>query len=134
MHERVVGLLPCIKQEMERPPVLAPLDGCREEESARSFTHGKESRGRRTSLPGEDLVWVLRMRKRKSSFTFLSRLRRTSCCWYLHEGAGPLLKQARGEQVGDAPLTSTEEETVRRSDKVTHTRVCVCVTSESLRW
>lgn len=49
-----------------------------------------------------------------------------SWCWYLHEGAGPLLKQPRGKQVGDAPLASTEEESTRRSDKATGVCVCVC--------
>lgn len=33
----------------------------------------------------------------------------TSLWLYLHEGTGSLLKQARGEQVGDAALMTTEE-------------------------
>lgn len=37
----------------------------------------------------------------------------TSFWLYLHEGTGSLLKQARGEQVGDAALMTTEEETVK---------------------
>lgn len=40
MHQGVVGLLPGVEQEVERPPVVSPLDSFRRRirESAESFT------------------------------------------------------------------------------------------------
>lgn len=34
MHQRVVGLFAGVEQEVEGPPVLSPLDGCRRAELA----------------------------------------------------------------------------------------------------
>ena len=60
----------------------------------------------RTSLPREDLLRVLR-RQRQVKRVMSSKVRGQRGCGlrtYLHEGPRSLLKQAGGEQVGDAPL------------------------------
>lgn len=80
MHQGVVGLFAGVEQEVERPPVLAPLDGFqrRETESdVKQRTHEKNKkiletfRGlKRTSLLGEYLIWVLEMKTDDISLFF----------------------------------------------------------------
>lgn len=72
MHQRVVGLFAGVEQEVEGPPVLSPLDGCRRVESA-DGSYGKKRAERsergRTSLLGEDLIWMLRRKHSRETFT-----------------------------------------------------------------
>lgn len=60
MHQGVVGLLPCVEQEVERPAVLIPLDGCGRPESAGASHDRGKAGGEPTSLLREDLLWVLK--------------------------------------------------------------------------
>lgn len=81
MHQGVVGLFAGVEQEVERPSVLAPLDGFqrRETESdVKQRTHKKNKkiletfRGlKRTSLLGKYLIWVLEMKTEDISLLFL---------------------------------------------------------------
>lgn len=72
MHQGVVGLFAGVEQEVEGPPVLSPLDGCRRAQSA-DGSHGKKRAERsergRTSLLGEDLIWMLRRKHSRETFT-----------------------------------------------------------------